>query len=141
MEVLILKIIKRAFLCISIIVVLIVPVACGGPKVEKVDASEVKIYADPAAKKIFTGISEENYDMFSEDFDEQMKSALSESKFREIVSQLGKFESMEIIGADRVQGYTRAYYKGKFSKFSKELTFTVVFSPSGNKRISGLFYK
>ncbi|WP_074349267.1 DUF3887 domain-containing protein [Proteiniborus sp. DW1] len=116
-------------------------IGCAGQKVEKISIDEVKDYADAAAERIFIGISKEDYNLFSEDFDEQMISALTEQKFKEIVKQLGKYESKEIIGADRVQGYTRVHYKTKFSKISREVLFTVVFSEADEMKVSGLFYK
>lgn len=116
-------------------------IGCSSQKVEKIKVKEVKDYEDSAAEKIFTAINDENYTLFSEDFDQQMNAALTKEKFKEIVNQLGKYESKEIIGADRVQGYTRVYYKTKFSKFSKDVIFTIVFSESDGKKVSGLFYK
>ena len=67
-----------------------------------------------------------------------MKESLTEEKFNEIVNQLGECEGQGITGADSVQGFTRAYYKAKSSKLA-EVTFTIVFS--GDKKVSGLFYK
>lgn len=133
--------IKKILLFTAIAGLLFAFTGCGGPKVEKVDTDEVKEYADSAAEKIFTGISEENITLLSEDFDQQMTDAFTETKFKDIVDQLGKYESKEIIGADSVQGYTRVYYKTKFSKISNDVTFTIVFSETGDKKVSGLFYK
>lgn len=135
------KKLNKAMLFIIIAGLLAYLAGCNVPKVEKVNADEVKVYADPAIEKILAGISEKNYAMFSEDFDQQMKNALSEEKFTEIVNQLGECEAKGIIGADNVQGYTRAYYKAKSSKISNEVTFTIVFSAAGDKKVSGLFYK
>jgi len=135
------KKIGKIILFILTICIFFSATGCNVPKAEKVNVSDIKVAADTAAEKIFTGISEEDYAKFSEDFDAQMKSALAETKFKEIVGQLGTYESKEIIGADKMQGYTRAYYKTKFSKFSRDLTFTVVFSTAGDYKVSGLFYK
>lgn len=135
------KKVNKVILSIIIISLTLFLIGCTGQKVEKISIDEVKDYADAAAEKIFTGISEENYSLFSEDFDQPMIDALTEQKFKEIVSQLGKYESKEIIGADRVQGYTRAHYKTKFSKFSNDLLFTVVFSEADEMKVSGLFFK
>lgn len=132
----------RKVLLFTVMAVLLAAIAgCNVPKVEKVNVDEVKVYADPAAEKILSGINEKNYAKFSEDFDQKMKEALSEEKFNEIIEQLGQCESLGITGADSVQGYTRAFYSVKSSKFSGELTFTIVFSPSSDKKVAGLFYK
>ncbi len=114
---------------------------CTAPDVEKVNVEEVKVYADPIAEKIFTGINEKNYAKFSEDFDQTMKDAVTDAKFNEIIKQLGECESKGIIGADKAQGYTRALYKASSSGFSRDLTFTIVFSAEGDKKVSGFFYK
>lgn len=129
---------KLIFLVILMVFTLI---GCSTQNVEKVDLEEVREYANPAAEKIFTGINDRDYDMFTEDFDNQMKAALTEEKFNEIVKQLGSYESKELIGADRTDGFTRVYYSAKFSNFSKNLTFTIVFSDNENNKVSGLFYK
>ena len=120
---------------------LLVFAGCTAPDVEKVNVDEVKAYADAAAEKIFTGINEKNYAKFSEDFDQTMKNAVTEAKFNEITTQLGQCESKGIIGADKTQGYTRAFYKASSSAFSRDLTFTIVFSTTGDKKVSGFFYK
>lgn len=135
------KLIKKTFIFITVTALILALTGCSSPKIEKVNVDEVKVYADPSSEKIFTGISEGDYGLFSGDFDEQMANAITEAKFKEIVSQLGKCESGEIIAADRVQGYTRAYYKTKFSKNSKDVTFTIVFSETDNRKVSGLFYR
>lgn len=129
---------KLIFLVILMVFTLI---GCSTQNVEKVDLEEVREYANPAAEKIFTGINDRDYDMFTEDFDNQMKAALTEEKFNEIVEQLGSYESKELIGADRTDGFTRVYYSAKFSNFSKNLTFTIVFSDNEDNKVSGLFYK
>ncbi len=132
------KIIQRALVFLVLAGLLTSLAGCNAPKVEAANADEVKVYADPAAEKIFAGISEKNYAGFSEDFDQKMKESLTEEKFNEIVNQLGECEGQGITGADSVQGFTRAYYKAKSSKLA-EVTFTIVFS--GDKKVSGLFYK
>lgn len=132
---------SKNFLLVIIFSLLFLLVGCSGQKIETINVDEVKEYADTAAEKIFNAINEENYGMFSEDFDEQMSAALTEEKFNQIVAQLGKYESGEITGADKVDTYTRVYYKTRFSKISKDVTFTIVFSGTEEKRVSGLFYK
>lgn len=132
---------SKNFLLVIIFSLLFLLVGCSGQKIETINVDEVKEYADTAAEKIFNAINEENYSMFSEDFDEQMSAALTEEKFNQIVAQLGKYESGEITGADRVDTYTRVYYKTRFSKISKDVTFTIVFSGTEEKKVSGLFYK
>ena len=139
---------SKVILPIIIISLMVFLIGCSGKKagnenvqIEKVNVNEIREFADAAAEKIFKGISEENFGMFSEDFDDQMKKALTEKEFKQIVNQLGKYESKELIDADRVQGYTRAYYKTKFSKISKDVLFTVVFNEADEIKVSGLFYK
>lgn len=136
------KIAKKITLFLVIAMLICALAGCSGaPKTEKVNAEDISSYTDPAAEKIFTGISEADYAKFSEDFDEQMKAALPESKLKDITEQLGTYESKELAGADKADGYIRAFYKAKFSKIDKELTFTIVFSKDGNQKVSGLFYK
>lgn len=132
---------KIALLFIVMAGLLTAMAACNAPKAEKVDVGEVQPYADPAADKIISGINEKDYAKFSGDFDQAMKEAVTEAKFNEIVEQLGQCESLGITGADRVQGYTRAYYKVKSGKLNREVTFMIVFSASGDRKVSGLFYR
>jgi len=120
---------------------ILVLAGCTAPNAEKVSADEVKAYADAVVDKMLAGINEKDYAKFSGDFDQQMKDAVTEAKFGEIYNQLGECESKGIISADKYQGYTRAYYKGKSSGMSRDVTFTIVFSASGDKKVSGFFYK
>jgi len=132
---------KKALIYILVAGIYLTLIGCSVPKAEKVNVDEVKEYAELAAEKILSGINEENYIMFSEDFDQKMKDAITEGKFQDIVNQLGKHEAREIIGADKIDGYTRVYYKTKFSKISKDVTLTIVFSATEDRKVSGLFYK
>jgi len=132
---------KKALIYILVAGIYLTLTGCSLPKAEKINVDEVKEYAELAAEKILSGINEENYIMFSEDFDQKMKDAITEGKFQDIVNQLGKYEDREIIGADRIDGYTRVYYKTKFSKISKDVTLTIVFSSTEDRKVSGLFYK
>ncbi|MFA5525138.1 MAG: DUF3887 domain-containing protein [Tissierellales bacterium] len=132
---------RKVFLLLVTTGLFFLLIGCNRQNVEKVNVDEVKGWANTAAEKIFNGIDEENYSLFSEDFDQEMISGLTEDKFNQIVTQLGKFESGEIIDADKVEGYTRAYYKTRFSKISRDVTFTIVFSGTEDIKISGLFFK
>ena len=64
------KIIQRALVFLVLAGLLTSLAGCNAPKVEAANADEVKVYADPAAEKIFGGISVKNYGGFSEDFDQ-----------------------------------------------------------------------
>lgn len=135
------RIFKKAVLFIAAAGLFFTFAGCAASNVEKVNVDEVKAYADAVVEKMFAGINEKDYIKFTQDFDQQMKNAVTEAKFSEIFNQLGKCESKGIIGADKYKGYTRAYYRGKSSGLSRDATFTIVFSATGDKKVSGFFYK
>lgn len=134
-------IIKRLALQVFILVMVSGIAGCTAPNVEKVNADEVKAYSDAVIENMLAGINGKDYAKFSADFDQQMKNAVTETKFLEICNQLGECQSKGITGADKYQGYTRAYYKGSSSAMSRDVTFTVVLSAAGDKKVSGFFYK
>jgi hypothetical protein len=140
------KIVKRLTAAIACLGLIFVFAGCAPqqPKSEKIDTSQVKDFADDAAERMLTAINEKDYVKFSVDFDKQMKDAMTEQKFNEMLGQIqtqfGDYESKELSGADKTQGYTRAFYSTKFSKSDKKATVTVVFSSSDGKMlISGFF--
>lgn len=114
------------------------------PQAEKIDPSLVKDFADPAVERMLTATNEGNYEKFSQDFDAQMKAAMTEQKFKEssaqIKSQLGDYQAKQLVAADKIQGNTRAVYSAKFTKAQKDATVTIVFSDNNGKMMVAGFF-
>lgn len=131
---------KALFLAVSAVMLLMLA-GCNIPKVQKVNADEVKAYADPMIDKIFDAVNNNDLSLISDELDPEMKEALTEEKFAEIVKALGQCESKGFVGADGLDGYTRAFYKASCSSFKEDAIITVVFSKAGDKKVAGLFYR
>jgi len=102
---------------ISIITILVfvlaaVPVFAGCGKVAP--------YADPATENILIAMNNEDYASFSKDFDDTMKSELSEDAFPDFVAavngQVGDYiaDSKDFTGFNTSNGITRAEYEIDF---------------------------
>lgn len=136
---------KYGILTLLILCLLVTLIGCASKsKTEVISTDQVSGFSDISAEKIFTGISDGDYAMFTGDFDQTMKAALPEDKFKEIMTELGTYQSKELAGADKVTDkditYYRAYYKTRFTNIDKDVIFTIVFPAEGDKKVVGLFY-
>lgn len=137
--------IKSAILVILILSMVLTLLGCSSkPKAEEISIDQVSGFSDISAEKIFSGISEGTYATFAEDLDQKLKDALPEDKFKEIMTDLGTYQSKELAGADKITDngitYLRAYYKTRFSNPEKDVIFTFVFPQEGDKKVVGLYY-
>jgi hypothetical protein len=132
------------------IVAVIVAVAISGGCMEKsgvevADVEQVRGYADPVTEQILVAMNEDDYAIYSEDFDQTMKNAMSEAVFDEtnavIRSKIGDYVSKEFWKAESKDQYTIVYYKAKFTDESADVTARVVFQEIGGEmKVSGLWF-
>ncbi len=68
--------------------------------VEGQDREKIIALGDPLANTLFQGLDQENYAMFSSDFDSAMKKALDEKAFQEMVqtfsARIGRYQSRHV---------------------------------------------
>ena len=141
---------ERRIITCAMIVAVIVAVAISSGCMEKsgvevADVGQVRGYADPVTEQILAAMNGGDYAMYSEDFDQTMKNAMTETVFVEtnavIKSKIGDYVSKEFWKAESNDQYTIVHYKAKFTDEPAEVTVRVVFQEiSGEMKVSGLWF-
>jgi ABC-type glycerol-3-phosphate transport system substrate-binding protein len=115
--------------------------------VKTVNLDEVRKYADPATENILLAMNEQNYANFIKDFDNQMKEAIPESKFPEIVNDInGKvgnyMEGSKVLkSAIDQNGIITVIYVAKFTEEQNDVTVRTVFKDvDGEMKVTGLWF-
>ncbi len=107
--------------------------------------AQVRGYADPITEQILVAMNKDDYAMYSEDFDQTMKNAMTESVFVEtnavIKSKIGDYVSKEFWKAESKDQYTIVHYKAKFTDEPADVIARVVFQEIGGEiKVSGLWF-
>ena len=113
------------------------PVYAAGSEKEQAVAA-----AAPLAKEILDGMQQNDYALFSKDFDAAMLKSLPQSSFATMLktfSAYGAFKSSDLINVEIVENYYSAAYKLTYA--NQILTMRVVFPKSGTPQVSGLWFK
>ena len=117
------------------------------PKVEVTyiegdEKSAVTAVAQPIAEHILAGVAAGDYPLFSQDFDTEMKAALTAGQFDSIVKSygvLGQPQSIELLNVvDRSEFYGVNF---KVTYAEKIVLMLVVLPKSGASLVSGLWFK
>jgi hypothetical protein len=126
------------FLCFSF-------VSCS----KTLSAEEIKIrdIVDPLTENYFVSINSEDYGMFSKDFDDGMKNAVTKDKFSQLIlpvkDGLGDYipDSIRLVTIAGEKGFTAVYYDADFSRKS-DVKIKMVFSKTNNEfKISGQWFE
>ena len=135
---------------LTCMIAVIVAVAVSGGCMEKsgvevADVEQVRGYADPVTENILVAMNEGDYAIYSEDFDQTMKNAMTEAVFDEtntvIRSKIGDYVSKEFWKAESKDQYTIVYYRAKFTDEPADVTVRVVFQEiNGEMKVSGLWF-
>lgn len=134
------KLYKNILLLTALILLIILP----GCSAQQIPLIEVKQYADSITENILMAMNEDNYSRFSQDFDEQMKDGLDETKYYNTIpgmkKKIGQYISKELVSAERKDQFVVVTYKAKFSEESGDVIVRSVFSDrNGKKYISGFW--
>ncbi len=134
----------RFFLVISLFAFLLS--ACQ-PKAEVIyiegdEKSAVTVVAQPTAERILAGIAASDYALFSQDFDADMKAALTATQFDAIEKSygvLGQPQSIELLNiVDRSEFYGVNF---KVTYAEKIVIMLVILPKSGSGLVSGLWFE
>jgi hypothetical protein len=127
-----------SIITILVIVLAAVPVFAGCGKVAP--------YADPATENILIAMNNEDYTSFSKDFDDTMKSELSEDAFPDFLAavngQVGDYvpDSKNLNGFNIDNGITTANYTIDFETM-KDVTLDVIFQKiDGKMMVIGFWF-
>lgn len=125
------------------LMVLTVFIGCGRQKVTDLTADKVS-FAEPIAEKILTALNDGDYQKFSENFDNTMKSKLDEKAFKStnelIKTKVGDYQSKEFTCAQLYNKYTVVVYNAKYTNEPSGVKVTISFSQKDGKYlVSGFF--
>ena len=117
------------------------------PKVEVTyiegdEKSAVTAVAQPIADHILAGVAANDYALFSQDFDADMKAALTATQFEAIVKSygvLGQPQTTELINIEDKGEYYGVNFKVTYAE--KIVLMLVVLPKSGSGLVSGLWFK
>lgn len=117
------------------------------PKVEVTyiegdEKSTVTAVAQPIAEHILAGVAAGDYALFSQDFDAEMKAALTVTQFDSIVKSygvLGQPQSTELVNIEDKTEYYGVNFKVTYA--DKIVLMLVVLPKSGASLVSGLWFK
>ncbi|MBU2702946.1 hypothetical protein Ga0466249_004081 [Sporomusaceae bacterium BoRhaA] len=109
-------------------------------------STDVRPFADPMMENILMAMNEDNYPNFSRDFNDEMKIALSEEKYKEKVTPIKEKVGLYITNTKEYLGYevknerVIVRYKAKFTQEPEDVIVKVVFTEQGDKEyISGFW--
>lgn len=102
-------------------------------------------YAPPIAEGILLGINEADYASYSEHFNEDMKSVVTETTFMDLRAQLqdkiGSYVAREFWKTEEQGGYTVVYYKAEFTEEPEDVIVRVVVEEiEGEIYVAGLWF-
>jgi hypothetical protein len=117
------------------------------PKVEVTyiegdEKSEVIAVAQPIAEHILAGVASNDYALFSQDFDAEMKAALTATQFEAIVKTyggLGQLQSTELINIEDKTEFYGVNFKVTYPE--KVVLMLIVLAKSDPDLVSGLWFK
>ncbi|MCM0648001.1 DUF3887 domain-containing protein [Clostridium swellfunianum] len=133
----------RKFNPILVLVMLLTLLAGCGQKT-KTNEAEVKAYSDTILESILIASNKDDYSSYSKDFSDKMKSALTETNFKQqnklIKDKIGNFESKQFVKTQANGDYTVAIYKAKYSNEPKDVMVTITFKNGDEThKVEGLF--
>jgi hypothetical protein len=110
--------------------------------IEGEEKSEVTAIAQPIAEHILAGLAASDYELFSQDFDADMKAALSGTQFDAIVKAyggLGQPQSTELLNIEDKAEFYGVNYKVTYAE--KIVLMLVVLAKSDPGQVTGLWFK
>jgi len=125
------------------LMVLVVFAGCGKQKVANLTEGQVS-FAEPIAEKMLAAQKDGDYEKFSENFDDIMKSKLDENAFitnNELIkTKVGDYQSKEFTVAQSDSKYTVVVYNAKYTNEPAGVKVTISFSQKDGKYfVSGFF--
>ncbi len=132
-----------AFLIPLLIVASMVSCSQGTP-ITGEDRKAVLDYAEPITENMLSGFNAGNYETYSRDFDEMMKSSLNSAVFKQtrdmIVGTIGKYKSRTLETVLKKDRFIIVIYKGDFEKESDVAVKVVFANYLDRHHISGLWF-
>jgi hypothetical protein len=111
---------------------------------DKLDNNRIKAQSALVLEEIIRGISEGDYNLYSRNFSQAMKSAQTREIFLELQKNLqknlGKFQSMEYIGFLNQFNNLIVIFKARFGKEKDDVEIRLVLEDRDNPKVTGLWF-
>jgi hypothetical protein len=132
--------------CGVIMVLVLLALSPAAAEVAGQNDSEVRTVADPILEMVLTGFNQGDYALYSKFFDDMLKDAITEKKFRQvredILKKLGKYQSRSYLGFLNKGRTTAVLWRARFSGGDDDVLIKLVLSKRGDKvRVSGLWFQ
>ncbi|MBM4283917.1 MAG: DUF3887 domain-containing protein [Deltaproteobacteria bacterium] len=133
----------RKLLPLILVVTLVLPAS--GAVVGQND-QEVKAAADPILDRLLAGLQENDYQAYSQDFDDTLKEAVSEKKFQQvrtqIMNKLGKLQSRTFLGSLKQNNMSVVLYRATFERSENDVLIKMVVSKRKDRiLVTGLWFQ
>lgn len=130
--------------CLLVVFLLLSLTAClPGKAVKGADQEAVLAYAEPLADEVLQGIESNDYALFSQDFNDEMKSGIDEASFQDLrdllSSKIGSYQSRKVSSVRDVNGTLLVIYT---AEYSNSTSVVINFSVTGSEphQVSGLYF-
>ncbi len=131
------------FLLAAALLVLALTACLPGKAVKGDDQKAVLAYVEPIADPIFAGIENNDYALFSQDFDETMKKGIDEASFQQLrdllSTKVGSYQSREVSSVRDVDGTMLVIYTAVYSN-AKQVVINLSVSGSEPHLVTGLYF-
>lgn len=130
-----------------VLIVLAVGVLAGcgsqGTTLKNEDAEAVLAFSEAKTDNLLAGMNAGDYAVFSQDFDPEMLSAMTEAEFNKLKAdrdaKLGLYLSREVESVVQIGDFYAVNYNAKFEK-DDAVGVRVVFHAAGPHEVSGLWF-
>ena len=125
-------------LAVALLVLSAMIISCSPPKPEPP-------YASGITENVLTGLNQNDFAKFSQDFDEAMKKAFTEQAFAQtrdlLKSKVGDYQSKQFLKTEEQKPYAIVYYKAQFTNEPDGVIVRIVFQEvEGKAMVSGLWF-
>ena len=136
---------KRVFLVVIAIAVIAFAPHLGAAVIGTAD-EEVRAIAQPILDDVLSGFAENDYTIFSRDFDQSMKQGLSEEKFiktdRQLENSIGNCVNRKYLGFLSQTNATETLWKARFDKSDADVLIRLIISKKQNRYlVTGLWFQ
>ncbi|BBB91828.1 MAG TPA: DUF3887 domain-containing protein [Methylomusa anaerophila] len=131
---------KKKGICLGLLLMFLLAIGC----MAQTAAADSQSCANVIAEKMLTGLKEDNYAKFSEDFDQQMSNSLPAAEFakisREIKGKIGDYIAKEFVSSEQKEQYSIFTYKAKFSQEVTDVVVRIVLTEADSKFLVSGFW-
>lgn len=130
-------------LTIASLLLLTLSACLPGKGVKGAEQEAVLTYAEPIADNILNGIETNDYALFSQDFNDQMREGLTEESFQQLrdllSTKVGSYQSRQVSSVREVDGLMLVIYVAVYSN-AKQVVVQLSVTPGEPHQVAGLWF-